>query len=102
MIEATTQPTTAAQSTDAALNAFLETLCKPQADAFRELWAAQRAENEQLREELSAKDERIEGLEEYRTKRYEILRDVVAAKTDLDAETIDRLVNRRMQRGDAE
>lgn len=64
MTEATTQSTTAAQSTDAALNAFCETLSEPQATAFRELWAAQCAENDQLREELSAKDERIDHLEE--------------------------------------
>lgn len=51
-----------------------------------------------LREQVS----HLENTVETRKERYEILRDVVASKTDLDAETIDQLVVRRMQGGDDE
>jgi hypothetical protein len=59
MTEALTT-TTATEATDAALNAFAETLPEPQANAFRTLWGHMQAENQELRETVASQGETID------------------------------------------
>lgn len=63
----------------------------------QEIVEALRAQDAALREtnqEIRTLDERIQDLEA-RNERYEILRDIVTSITELDADTLDRLVEER-------